>query len=366
MTLQDIAGGGAGPRPTASIKDTTTADLHEGRDRGIEAPAGAGRFLGAVVRALQAAHARSSRRSSTAAKGKVKLVKMNIDKHPAIPGQMGIQSIPAVIAFVNGQPVDGFMGALPEGQVNAFIERITKDKLGGEAQDLLEGRRRRARRGRRRRARPSSMPQLLQRRAGQRPGARRPRARLRRDRRARAGQADARAGAARPSATMPPSRPRAPRSSSPSRRSRLGPVGELEAEGRRRPARPSGALRSRGRAQRAPASARRRSIICSRSSSATASGTRTARASSSSSSSRPGARPTRRPSAGGASCRRSCSREAYRSRSKAGRGRHADERGLSRAGRPAARRSRCFRCPARCCCRAARCRSTSSSRAISR
>src|SRR5256714_4734033 len=41
------------------------------------------------------------------AKGRVKLVKMNIDHHPAIPGQMGIQSIPAVIAFVNGQPADG-------------------------------------------------------------------------------------------------------------------------------------------------------------------------------------------------------------------------------------------------------------------
>ncbi|MCP3462065.1 MULTISPECIES: thioredoxin [unclassified Bradyrhizobium] len=61
-----------------------------------------------------------------AAKGKVKLVKMNIDQHPAIPGQMGIQSIPAVIAFVNGQPADGFMGAVPESQVNAFIERLTK------------------------------------------------------------------------------------------------------------------------------------------------------------------------------------------------------------------------------------------------
>src|SRR6201998_1837366 len=60
------------------------------------------------------------------AKGKVKLVKMNIDQHPAIPGQMGIQSIPAVIAFVNGQPADGFMGAVPESQVNAFIERLTK------------------------------------------------------------------------------------------------------------------------------------------------------------------------------------------------------------------------------------------------
>jgi len=72
-----------------------------------------------------------------AAKGKVKLVKMNIDEHPAIPGQMGIQSIPAVIAFVNGQPADGFMGALPEGQVTAFIERLTKDKIAGGAQDLV-------------------------------------------------------------------------------------------------------------------------------------------------------------------------------------------------------------------------------------
>jgi putative thioredoxin len=72
------------------------------------------------------------------AKGKVKLVKMDIDKHPSIPGQMGIQSIPAVIAFVNGQPADGFLGALPESQVKDFIARITKDKLGGEAQDLVK------------------------------------------------------------------------------------------------------------------------------------------------------------------------------------------------------------------------------------
>jgi putative thioredoxin len=73
-----------------------------------------------------------------AAKGKVKLVKMNIDEHPAIPGQMGIQSIPAVIAFVKGQPVDGFLGALPESQVTGFVERLIKDKVGGEEQDLLK------------------------------------------------------------------------------------------------------------------------------------------------------------------------------------------------------------------------------------
>jgi putative thioredoxin len=73
-----------------------------------------------------------------AAKGKVKLVKMNIDEHPAIPGQMGIQSIPAVIAFVNGQPADGFMGALPESQVTAFLERLTKGAIGGEEKDLIK------------------------------------------------------------------------------------------------------------------------------------------------------------------------------------------------------------------------------------
>ncbi len=56
--------------------------------------------------------------------GRVKLVKMNIDDHPSIAGQLGIQSIPAVIAFVGGRPADGFMGALPESQVRAFIDKI--------------------------------------------------------------------------------------------------------------------------------------------------------------------------------------------------------------------------------------------------
>lgn len=72
-----------------------------------------------------------------AAKGKVKLAKMDIDKHPAIPGQLGIQSIPAVFAFVNGQPVDGFLGNLPESQVVAFLERVTKGRIGGEEKDML-------------------------------------------------------------------------------------------------------------------------------------------------------------------------------------------------------------------------------------
>ncbi|MEX0840837.1 MAG: thioredoxin, partial [Xanthobacteraceae bacterium] len=71
-----------------------------------------------------------------AAKGKVKLAKMNIDEHPAIPGQMGIQSIPAVIAFVNGQPADGFMGALPESQVTGFIERLLKQPVADDGKDV--------------------------------------------------------------------------------------------------------------------------------------------------------------------------------------------------------------------------------------
>ena len=70
------------------------------------------------------------------AKGKVTLVKMNIDDHPQIPGQLGIQSIPAVIAFDKGQPVDGFMGALPESQVRGFIERLV-GPLGGGADAIL-------------------------------------------------------------------------------------------------------------------------------------------------------------------------------------------------------------------------------------
>jgi putative thioredoxin len=59
-----------------------------------------------------------------AAKGAVRLVKLNIDDHPEVPGQMGVQSVPAVFAFQDGKPVDGFMGALPESRVNAFITRL--------------------------------------------------------------------------------------------------------------------------------------------------------------------------------------------------------------------------------------------------
>ncbi|MGU3496582.1 thioredoxin [Xanthobacteraceae bacterium A53D] len=71
-------------------------------------------------------------KSVRAKKGKVRLAKMNIDEHPGIAQRLGVQSIPAVYAFVNGQPVDGFMGALPEGQVTAFIDRLTGADAGLE------------------------------------------------------------------------------------------------------------------------------------------------------------------------------------------------------------------------------------------
>lgn len=72
-----------------------------------------------------------------AAGGKVKLVKMNIDDHPQIAGQLGVQSIPAVFAFQRGQPVDGFMGALPESQIKAFIERLVGPLGPSAAEELL-------------------------------------------------------------------------------------------------------------------------------------------------------------------------------------------------------------------------------------
>jgi len=67
-----------------------------------------------------------------AAKGKVKMVKINIDQHPAVANQLRVQSIPAVFAFAGGRPVDGFMGAIPESQIKTFIERL-QGAGGGDA-----------------------------------------------------------------------------------------------------------------------------------------------------------------------------------------------------------------------------------------
>ncbi|NYZ13562.1 co-chaperone YbbN [Azospirillum sp. RWY-5-1] len=74
-----------------------------------------------------------------AAKGAVKLVKIDTDQHPMIAQQLRVQSIPAVYAFFQGRPVDGFVGAQPESQIKAFIDRLVKlgGAAGGEG-DLLE------------------------------------------------------------------------------------------------------------------------------------------------------------------------------------------------------------------------------------
>ena len=60
-----------------------------------------------------------------AAGGKVKLVKIDVDANPAYAGQLRVQSIPTVYPFVNGQPVDGFQGAVPDSQIKAFIDKLT-------------------------------------------------------------------------------------------------------------------------------------------------------------------------------------------------------------------------------------------------
>ncbi|AYE84990.1 thioredoxin [Sulfitobacter sp. D7] len=67
-----------------------------------------------------------------AAKGAVKMVKVNVDEAQNIAGQLQIQSIPTVYAFFKGQPVDGFQGALPQSEIKAFVDRVVKAG-GGEA-----------------------------------------------------------------------------------------------------------------------------------------------------------------------------------------------------------------------------------------
>jgi putative thioredoxin len=73
----------------------------------------------------------------TAAKGKVKLVKIDVDKNQGIAGQMRIQSIPTVYAFWEGKPVDGFQGALPGSEIKAFVDKLTGLAGDGGLADAL-------------------------------------------------------------------------------------------------------------------------------------------------------------------------------------------------------------------------------------
>jgi putative thioredoxin len=73
-----------------------------------------------------------------AAKGAVKLVKIDVDKNPGFAGQLRVQSIPSVYAFVDGRPVDAFQGAVPESQVKAFIERLIGPVGPSEVSQILD------------------------------------------------------------------------------------------------------------------------------------------------------------------------------------------------------------------------------------
>lgn len=72
----------------------------------------------------------------TNAKGRVKLVKIDVDANPAYAGQLQVQSIPTVYAFYQGQPVDGFQGALPPSEINAFVDKIAALVGDPEAEGL--------------------------------------------------------------------------------------------------------------------------------------------------------------------------------------------------------------------------------------
>ena len=69
--------------------------------------------------------------------GAVRLVKIDVDKNPAYAGQLQVKSIPTVYAFVNGQPVDGFMGALPDSQVKQFVEKLVGPPPVSEIDEIL-------------------------------------------------------------------------------------------------------------------------------------------------------------------------------------------------------------------------------------
>lgn len=73
-----------------------------------------------------------------AAKGAVKLVKIDVDKNPGFAGQLRVQSIPTVYAFVDGRPVDAFMGAVPDSQLKAFIDRLVGPAGPSEVAQILD------------------------------------------------------------------------------------------------------------------------------------------------------------------------------------------------------------------------------------
>src|SRR3954466_4740824 len=139
MTNEILIGGGqgAGPGAAVAVIDVTTATfMAEVVDASFEQPVivdfwapwcGPCKQLGPMLE-----------KAVNEAKGAVRLVKINIDENQEIARQLRIQSIPTVYAFRNGQPVDGFMGAVPESQLRAFVQQLTGGAAGtSPAEDIL-------------------------------------------------------------------------------------------------------------------------------------------------------------------------------------------------------------------------------------